>query len=532
MSSFLTPYTLLLPLALVVLIVLSHVLLFVIDPYGIRKHPGPVIARYSHIWLAVISQRGHRSEVIHAMHKRYGPFLRISPTEVSIADPEALAIIYAHGSGALKSDFYGPFVNITRGVMNTRDRKQHTRKRKIVSHIFSQRNVLEFEPHIRTYVRQLMGQWDRLCDAALKGLAGEDGEGWFGRGGRLWLDALPWLNYLAFDIIGDLAFGAPFGMVAAAKDIAPVPADPSALSDVAFTNPDVIHIPGVAVLNGRGEYSMCMGVLPAWWRPLAVRIPWFSARLQNVRQLAGISIVAVAKRLEVQTDRVDLLSRLIAGRDDEGKPMGRSEITAEALTFLVAGSDTTSNSTCAVLYYLAANPKVQARLQAELDEHIGTGEEVIATSEQVKHLVYLDACINEALRLHSTSSLGLPRVVPEEGLTVCGHFFPAGCVLSVPSYTIHRDSDVWGTDPEVYRPERWFEQDKVGGMQRTFNPYSVGPRACVGRNLAALELSIIIASLMRSFDFVLESPGEPLETREGFLRKPVRCRVGIERRAV
>ncbi|KAJ7275607.1 cytochrome P450 monooxygenase [Mycena rebaudengoi] len=536
--------------ALPAFVILVHLAIYLVDSYGLRQYPGPFLARFSDAWLGWVSQQGHRSEVIHEMHLKYGRFVRISPSEVSVADPEALAIVYAHGNGALKSTFYDAFVSIERGLFNTRDRKQHARKRKIVSHIFSQKSVVEFEPHIRMYVGMLLAQWDRLYDGAVKGLSGTDGDGgWFGRDGRLWLDCLPWVNYLAFDIIGDLAFGAPFGMIEAARDAAPVPkGDVRSAAVINSTRADeVVHIPAVAVLNGRGEYSMSMGVLPAWVRPIMRRVPWYGRGLQNVRQLAGIAIVAVAKRLAMPTDRVDLLSKLQAGTDDAGNPMGRPELTAEALTLLIAGSDTTSNSTCAILYHLAANPAVQTKLQKELDEQLGAEDERVATGDQVKRLPFLDACINEALRIHSTSALGLPRIVPDGGLVLGDpgafgekggaqqqrqHRFRTGAVLSVPSYTIHRDPAVWGADVEAFRPERWFEADKAEGMQRAFNPFSVGPRACVGRNLASLELQIIVASIVRRFHFVLARPEEPLATREGFLRKPLRCDVGIQRRDV
>jgi len=124
---------------------------------------------------------------------------------------------------------------------------------------------------------------------------------------------------------------------------------------------------------------------------------------------------------------------------------------------------------------LAGNRQVQDKLHKELDEQLGTEDETVATESQVKRLPYLDACINEGLRLHSTSSLGLPRLIPEGGISVMGHYFPSGTVLSVPSYTIHRDQRIWGDDTEVYRPERWFERDQTD-IQKTFNPFSVGPR--------------------------------------------------------
>jgi len=152
-------------------------------------------------------------------------------------------------------------------------------------------------------------------------------------------------NYLAFDIVGDLAFGAPFGMIKAAKDSAVVPKDQKAAMD-SYGNKDssveVVEIPAVRILNGRGEFSMSMGVLPPWWRPFVRNLPWFAQGKKDVKTLAGIAIMAVAKRLATPTDRVDLLSKLQEGRDSEGKPMGREELTAEALTLLIAGSDTTS----------------------------------------------------------------------------------------------------------------------------------------------------------------------------------------------
>lgn len=133
------------------------------------------------------------------------------------------------------------------------------------------------------------------------------------------------------------------------------------------------------------------------------------------------------------------------------------------------------SSTCAILYYLGQTREVQTRLQNELDEQLGTEDETVATGQQVKRLPYLDACINEALRLHSTSALGLPRVVPEGGLTVSGRYFSPGTVLSVPSYSIHRDKAIWGDDVDVFRPERWFERSQAD-IQKTFNPFSFGPR--------------------------------------------------------
>lgn len=119
---------------------------------------------------------------------------------------------------------------------------------------------------------------------------------------------------------------------------------------------------------------------------------------------------------------------------------------------------------------------MQAKLQKEIDEVLGLDDDPVSTFEQVKKLPYLQAVIDETLRIHSTSGIGLPRLVPEGGLVVNGKTFPEGTVLSVPSYTIHRDKEVWGEDADLFRPERWFERDQAL-LQRAFNPFSFGPRS-------------------------------------------------------
>ena len=146
-----------------------------------------------------------------------------------------------------------------------------------------------------------------------------------------------------------MAFGSPFGMILAAKDSAPVAkSHEEVFASYGKDTKEVeekdlfIDVPAVQILNSRGDYSATMGVLPPWWRPFVRRIPWFARGNKAVKNLAGIAVAAVSKRLANPTDRVDLLKRLQEGKDDEGNPMGREELTAEALTQLIAGSDTTS----------------------------------------------------------------------------------------------------------------------------------------------------------------------------------------------
>lgn len=141
------------------------------------------------------------------------------------------------------------------------------------------------------------------------------------------------------------------------------------------------------------------------------------------------------------------------------------------------------SSSAVIIFYLARNTDAQKKLQMELDDALGppsaesSDETDLGSScyEQLKDLTYLRDAINEGLRLYSTIGLGLPRVVPEEGLTICGETFAAGTVVSVPSYTVHRDKTIWGEDADKYVPERWSRGDSAA-MQKAFAPFSVGPR--------------------------------------------------------
>lgn len=448
---------------------LYHFLPWLYDSYGTRSIPGPFLAKFTDLWLALVSKGGHRSEVVHQLHLKHGTVVRLAPNHVSIADPGALSTIYGHGSGTLKSNFYDAFVFMRPGLFNTRDRAEHTRKRKIVSHVFSQKSVLEFEPHIHHHISTLIGIWDRMYGAALTRGSGTEGEGWYGERSYLWINLLPWCNSLTFDITGDLSFGAPFGMLLAARDVTQIPKDQekgmNAYGDKeSAAKIEVLEVPAAKTINGRGEYSVTLGCLPTHWRHLLTWLfPWFRRGSIEVKRLEGIAIMAVMKRLNSPPmDRVDLLSKLQEGKDNDGSSMGREELTAEALTFMIGGSGTISHSICAIIYHLARNQVVQRRLHSHLDDHLGCADlaGTVVTADEVKRLPYLEACINEGLRIHSTLALGLPRVVSEDGLHIYGRYFPAGAIVSVPTYTIHRDKGVWGEDVEVYRPERWEEAGK------------------------------------------------------------------------
>ncbi|KAL4800358.1 cytochrome P450 [Aspergillus venezuelensis] len=479
--------------------------------------PAPGLAAWTNFWLLFQARKGERFLTVDKAHKKYGKLVRIAPRHISIADDAAINAVYGHGNGFLKADFYDAFVSIRRGLFNTRDRAEHTRKRKTVSHTFSAKSIGQFEQYIHGNIENLVKQLNRTSDLQRNP-----------KTGYATVDALNWFNFVAFDIIGDLAFGAPFGMLDKGQDIAEMRKSPDAPPQ---------YVQAVEVLNRRGEVSATLGCYPAL-KPFAKYLPdrFFRDGLQAVENLAGIAIACVNERLKPEVmannTRVDLLARLMEGKDANGNKLGRAELTAEALTQLIAGSDTTSNTSCAILYWCLRTPGVIERLHKELDEAIPKDIDV-PTHAMVKDIPYLQWVISETMRIHSTSAMGLPREIPEGNapVEISGHIFKPGDVLSVPSYTIHHSKEIWGPDADDFVPERWAPERLTARQKAAFIPFSHGPRACVGRNVAEMELLVICATVFRVFDWQLQQEG-PMETREGFLRKPLGLTVGVKRRAV
>ncbi|KAK4186991.1 cytochrome P450 [Podospora australis] len=497
------------PVALAAAFVVYYLYPYLFTYRALRGIPAPFPAQFTNWWLLLVARRGDRYKTVDELHKKLGPVVRIQPNHVSINDDEAINIIYGHGNGFLKSEFYDAFVSIRRGLFNTRDRHEHTRKRKIVSHTFSVKSVAQFEPYIHSNLELFVKQLDNLIARSNN------------PDGAAHLDCLNWFNYLAFDVIGDLAFGAPFGMLSSGADMAEVRASPDS---------PPTYLSAIEILNRRGEVSAALGILPAL-KPYAKYFPdpFFTQGLTAVENLAGMAIARVKARLDnpPESGRKDLLQRLIDARDEKGEPLGREELTAEALTQLIAGSDTTSNSSCALLYHAVRTPGVIPKLQEELDRCIPDDIEV-PTFDLVRDLPYLSAVVNETLRHNSTSGIGLPRQIPHDspGIHLNGHFFPGGTVLSVPTYSVHHSKEIWGPDADEFKPERWF--NITPRQKAAFIPFSHGPRACVGRNVAEMEMKLIVATWARRYHVYLRQ--DVMETKEGFLRKPLGLEIGLKRR--
>lgn len=149
--------------------------------------------------------------------------------------------------------------------------------------------------------------------------------------------------------------------------------------------------------------------------------------------------------------------------------------------------------------------------------------EKILPYDLVRDMPYLRACIDESLRLRPPIAYPLQRLVTApEGVTICGHHLRKGTVVAVPTYSVHRNEALFPA-PESFNPDRWLNKDdpeRIHALKNHTIPFSTGPRACIGRHIAIVELQLLISSLVRRYDISMEEPDQKLEIFERFQSNP------------
>ncbi|HYF64118.1 MAG TPA: cytochrome P450, partial [Herpetosiphonaceae bacterium] len=198
-----------------------------------------------------------------------------------------------------------------------------------------------------------------------------------------------------------------------------------------------------------------------------------------------------------------LMGQLIAAADEAGS-MSPKQLRDELTVAFLAGYETTAMTLQWMLYALAGNPAAAERLDAEIATLAGRAP----TYEEIKDLAYLQAVINETLRFYpALPYIPRQRVGTAED-TIDGYTVPAGAVIFVGAWHIHRDPDHWGADAAQFNPERWLapaERHKAA-----FLPFALGARICIGEHLSRVALALALVAIRQRFDAALVDEGETL----------------------
>ncbi|KAK1760308.1 Isotrichodermin C-15 hydroxylase [Echria macrotheca] len=451
--------------------------------HPLAKYPGPLLAKLTDAYMLYHAWKGDRHLEFWRMHEKYGKFVRFGPNSLSVNSNTALKEIYGFKANVRKSEFYDAFVHPAPNTHNTRDKEMHARKRRVLSHAFSDGAIKEVERYILANIRT-------FCDAIGDlGRVTDEKKGWTAA-----KNMADWCNWLAMDILGDLCFGKAFHML---------------------DRPDnryAVDLVGVAA-----QRHLICGTMPIVDKLSLDKILFRKIAAGRARYM-GYSRAQLADRTALgdETDRRDFFYHLLKARDPEtGQGFTTPELWGESNLLIIAGSDTTSTAMAATLFYLVRNPDALAKVAAEVRGRFENVED-IHQGPQLTSLTYLRACIDEAMRLSPSVGGLLPREVLPGGIVVDGERIPAGMVIGTPHYTIHHNPAYY-PEPFMYAPERWiprerFTEHDVALAQSAFCPFSIGPRGCIGKGLAYIEMTITLARILFLYDVRraqgVEDPGE------------------------
>ncbi|KAK0773472.1 hypothetical protein LTR38_016552 [Friedmanniomyces endolithicus] len=369
------------------------------------------------------------------------------------------------------------------GVQNimVADRETHTRQRRLLSHAFSEKALREQESLLQLHVSKFLEQLSNNSAAGP-------------------VNMVAWANLLTFDMVGDMAFGENFGCLDRGDYDPFVRAIQSMATELTYT-----QMWKYWRLQALPKYLMSKEVV--------------GKRVENVKR----AMAAVGRRLQRETSRKDFMHYILAANDEKG--MSPQEIHVNAFSLNIAGSESTATALCGILFFILTHPHSYERLMAEITAAFGSETDITIASTH--NLEFMDAVINESLRLYPPVAITMPRRTPLGGETIDGIYVPGGMTVGVHHFSCYRHPENFYRSND-FLPERFlaanrdlapFQEDNRACLQ----PFSFGPRGCLGKNLARAEMRLALAKLLFRFAVKLQ-PGQEEWQRsqllQGFWQKP------------
>ncbi|KAI8622846.1 putative cytochrome P450 monooxygenase [Xylariaceae sp. FL1651] len=477
---------LLLPLGIVLLIIGRLFYNHFFHP--LRSYPGPWYVNISIIWYLYHIAKGDHYYAVHQLHLKYGPVVRVAPNELSFVQAQAWKEIYGHRatgkpefmkdpSTTFADDPAHPHILVAPG-------ERHAKLRKLLSHAFSDKALREQESVINNYVMSLLKELRTRCSERV--------------------DMVQWYNFTTFDIIGHLAFAESFDCLSTS--------DYHPWVNMLFSTIRVF------------AWTRALGRLAPGFIPLLLRlIP--KRVLREYKANLEMTAEKLSRRKEKKLDYTDFAEHLIKAEEDG--ILDTKDLLSNLPLLVVAGSETTATALSGTTYYLLANPRVYKRVVEEVRSQFQDHSEI--TLPRVSELKYLPAVFDESLRMYPPANNSHPRLVPPGGSMVCGHFIPGRSLVGIPHYGCFR-SPYNFFKPEEFIPERYLAEDDqfLNDRREALQPFHLGPRNCIGRNLAHIEMRLIITHVLLEFDLELEPESMGWDKQEvyaGPLKPPLMVRL-------
>jgi len=223
------------------------------------------------------------------------------------------------------------------------------------------------------------------------------------------------------------------------------------------------------------------------------------------RSLTKLVAELIDRRRRLPEEHFDFLSMLMATRDREtDEPMSDKELIDEVLTLIVAGHETTAAALTWTWYLVSQHPDTSQRLQDEADR---TGTDRTLGLDAAESLTFTHQVLQEALRLYPPGWLLTRRTLEADELG--GYPIAPRTDVFISPYMLHRHPAFW-SEPEEFRPERFAGADAEERHRFSYIPFAVGPRHCIGENIAMFEMLVHVQTMSRRFALT-RAGNEPIE---------------------
>ncbi|KAI9279202.1 cytochrome P450 [Umbelopsis sp. AD052] len=384
---------------------------------------------------------GTRYKRMIGLHQKYGRVVRTTGHTITISDKDMIKQVL-HDDDLPKAWAYKNLqLEGHQTMFNTLDKDFHKTRRRVVSPAFSVKYLAALEHLISDSVGEFVQHINSAVDTAhLHNQPSAEVDMW-----RL-------LQFTALDVIGATAFDQSFNMV---KDGShPLPATITRnLTNAAFTGAFMVGIIEERLKSGKRKNDI-------------------------------LQILIDSQNAELKNDRLN-----------------NEDIVHENILFLIAGSETTSNTIGFAIIHLLEHPEALALLREELDSvYPRNGSNVRFEHEDLKNLPYLNAVINETMRIKPVAMGGLPRETDRDYILGGKYHIPKNIMISADIYACQVDPEYW-PEPLAFKPERWLEGSEIPADKDAFFPFSSGSRNCIGKNFAWMEMRLLLSSFVYNFNF-------------------------------
>ncbi|KAF7890487.1 hypothetical protein EAF00_008802 [Botryotinia globosa] len=415
--------------------------------------PGPARFALTKLFIANEYRLGRTSHTIEALHKKYkSDVVRIGPNEVSIINADAVPKVfsgkYPRGTfyeiGAINGD-----VNLN----TTREYGKHTLWRRIWEKGFVSSAIREYNTRVETHV-------DKMIQILLKA----DGKE---------VNVSKAMDNLTFDIMADLSFSKHAG-----------------LQDGTGDNSYMSYV----------HKYMSFAVIIASLRNLA-QLLTYMPETSDIRMFREKGERMLMERQEHGSTYRDIFSYLLSADPDGGEKFTQKELNSNANLIIIAGSDTTSSTLTQALRALAKEPRILSKLQREIDDLCSvTGQDKKITIDSIRNLEYLNAVVDEVLRLYNPIPSGPHATTYSQGIEVGDIHIPGNVQVEM-SHLVLMTDERYFPQGKSFIPERWTrESPELVRDRRAYIPFGYGVHSCVGKTLALHELRLVIAHIVRTFD--------------------------------